>query len=96
VSGGCEDADDARLWTEPDGMHLNVRSLECPQPMVEILRLLDGGQAGDVVIVHLDQEPVPLYPELDDRGWTHEVIASSCGDAACEHEVRLKLVRMTP
>jgi hypothetical protein len=96
VTGDSKDPDDARLWTEPDGVHLDVRSLECPEPMVEILKLLDGGDAGSVVIVHLDQEPVFLYPELDDRGWTHEVIASGCGEALCAHEVRLKLVRMLP
>jgi hypothetical protein len=44
--------------------------------------------------VHLDQEPLFLYPELDDRGWSHELVSSSCGDPSCEDEVRLRLVRM--
>ena len=85
-----------RLWNDRDGLHLDVRSLECPEPMVEILKLIDGGEAGNVLIVHLDQEPVFLYPELDDRGWTHELIAGDCGDASCGNEVRMRLVRMTP
>jgi len=95
VSCRCEDPQGVRLWTGPDGLHLDVRSLDCPEPMVEILKLIDSGEAGNVLIVHLEQEPVFLYPELDDRGWTHEVIAGECGDAACRDEVRLKLVRMT-
>jgi hypothetical protein len=96
VSCGCEGPRGARLWTGSDGLHLDVRALECPEPMVEILKLIDGGEAGNVLIVHLDQEPVFLYPELDDRGWTHELIAGDCGDAGCGNEVRMRLVRMTP
>jgi hypothetical protein len=49
-----------------------------------------------VLIAHLDREPIFLYPELDDRSWSHELITSSCGDPDCEDEVRLRLVRLTP
>ena len=64
-------------------------------PLVQTLGLIERNDVGNVVIVHLDQEPLFLYPELDDRGWSHEVIASSCGDPSCEDEVRLRLVRMS-
>jgi hypothetical protein len=94
MSCDCESPDGSRLWTTPDGVHLNVRGLECPAPMVQTLGLIERGDVGNVIIVHLDQEPLFLYPELDDRGWSHEVISSSCGDPSCEDEVRLRLVRM--
>ncbi len=84
-----------RIWMDPDGLHLDVRSLECPAPMVEVLGLIDRGEAGDVLIVHLDQEPIFLYPELGDRGWTHEMMSEGCGDEACQHGVRLRLTRIT-
>jgi hypothetical protein len=95
VSCHSESPDGSRLWSGPDGLHLDVRSLDCPEPLLEILKLIDSGQAGNVLMVHLDQEPVFLYPELDDRGWTHEVVPGDCGDPACGNEVRLRLVRMS-
>ena len=30
----------------------------------------------------LDREPIFLYLELDDRGWSYEIVPASCGDAA--------------
>jgi hypothetical protein len=51
------------------------------------LRLLASADADTVVIVHLDRDPVMLYPELPQMGWGAETIR---GDAA---EVRLRLRR---
>jgi hypothetical protein len=62
--------------------------------MVAILGMIDRGEAGPVLIAHLDREPIFLYPELDDRGWAHEIMPPSCGAAGCEHEVTLRLVRL--
>jgi hypothetical protein len=92
----CDCWNDADVWRAPDGTHLDVRGLEPPQPMIRILRLIDSGEVDDVLVVHLDREPIFLYPELDDRGWSHEIVAAACGDPACEDEVRLHLVRMVP
>jgi Uncharacterized conserved protein (DUF2249) len=86
----------AEMWQTPEGAHLDVRGLEPPQPMVRILGLIDSGEVGDVLIVHLDREPIFLYPELDDRGWSHEIIAAGRGNPAGEDEVRLQLKRMRP
>ena len=77
------------------GLALDLRGLDPPEPMVAILGLIDSGEAGPVLIAHLDREPIFLYPELDDRGWAHEVLPSACGEANCEHEVRLRIVRVT-
>jgi hypothetical protein len=79
----------SRIWQSEDGVHIDVCGLEPPEPMVQILQLIDGEVAG-AVIAHLDREPVFLYPELDDRGWDHEIISSGCEHA---DEVRLRLVR---
>ena len=62
MSCECESPDGSRLWTTPDGVHLDVRGLECPAPMVQTLGLIERGDVGNVIIVHLDQEPLFLYP----------------------------------
>ncbi len=92
----CDCRNGAEMWQTSEDVHLDVRGLEPPQPMVRILGLIDSGEAGDVLIVHLDREPIFLYPELDDRGWSYEIVAAACGDPACEDEVRLQLIRMRP
>jgi hypothetical protein len=73
-----------------DGVtHLDVRGLPPPEPLVAILRLIDAcdpdGEA--VLIVHLDRDPVFLYPELAERGWAAQRMP------APEGEVRLRLER---
>lgn len=91
---GCAKADDGeRVWRTADAVHIDVRGLEPPEPMVMILGLIDG-ETGSPVIAHLDREPIFLYPELDERGWGHEIIPSECGDPACDDEVLLQLVRL--
>jgi hypothetical protein len=84
-----------RYWVGSDGPHLDVRGLECPEPLVEVLRAVDADESASL-IVHFDQEPVLLYSELGDRGWVHEVLPPDCGDAACSDEVRLRLTRLRP
>lgn len=86
--------DGSRVWHTPDAIHIDVRGLAPPEPMVAILRMIDLGEAGPVLIAHLDREPIFLYPELDDRGWAHEIMPPSCEGAGCEHEVTLRLVRL--
>ena len=74
-----------KYWQEQDGLHIDVRGLDPPEPMVVILGHLDSpGQLGPVT-VHHDREPIYLYPELDVRGWVLEIIAGDPG------EVRLLL-----
>jgi hypothetical protein len=91
----CDNRDDgSRRWRTEEGAHIDLRGLDPPEPMVTILRLIDEGEADSVLIAHFDREPIFLYPELDDRGWTHEMIASSC--AGCGDDVTLRLVRLGP
>ena len=85
--------DNPRIWHAPEADHIDVRGLEAPQPMVAILGLLDSGGAGSTVIAHLDREPIFLYPELDDRGWSHEVVPGGSGGSDSDDEVVVRLVR---
>jgi hypothetical protein len=82
-----------RTWRADGIVHVDVRGLEPPEPMVTILRAIDSGEADNVLVAHLDREPIFLYPELDDRGWSHELMPSSCGGADCEDGVMLRMER---
>jgi len=83
---------DSRQWRTAECIHVDLRGLDPPEPMVTILHLIDSGEAESVLIALFDREPIFLYPELEDRGWTHEMI-SSCGGSGCADEVKLRLVR---
>ena len=81
------------MWRADDAVHIDVRGLDPPEPMVVILRAIDSGEVGTVLVAHLDREPIFLYPELDDRGWSHEILQSSCGSLDCEDGVMLRMER---
>ncbi len=65
----------------------DLRGLEPPGPMVEILRRIGGEDPGDGFTVRLERDPVFLYPELDELGWSCEHLD------APEGEVRLRLFK---
>jgi Uncharacterized conserved protein (DUF2249) len=81
------------MWRAADAVHIDLRGLEPPEPMIAILQTIDGGEVNTALVAHLDREPIFLYPELDDRGWSHELIQSSCGITDCEDGVILRMVR---
>ncbi len=62
-----------KRWRETDGVHLDLRGLLPPDPMIEVLREIDGG-ADCPLILHMDREPIYLYQELEDRGWSGRMI----------------------
>lgn len=78
----------ARRWRDADGWHIDVRGLGPPQPMVEVLRLVDTLTDATPVIVHHERDPLMLYPELAERGWSAGEIEGDPG------EVRLRLERV--
>lgn len=53
-----------------DGVHIDLRDLTPPLPMLAILRLCAAMPAGEAVIAQLDRDPIYLYPELAEIGWT--------------------------
>ena len=84
----------SRVWRTLETTHIDVRGLEPPEPMVAILRTIDSREVDATVIAHLDREPIFLYPELDERGWNHEIIPSPDGGPDCADNVTLRLVRV--
>lgn len=89
-------AEGSRTWRADDAVHIDVRGLEPPEPMIAILQAIDSGEVDTVLVAHLDREPIFLYPELDDRGWNHELMPSPCGSADCEDGVMLRMERWGP
>lgn len=73
-----------KIWSEPDGLHIDVRGLPPPQPLVRIMQLVLGGET-EVIVAHLDRDPTLLYPELAQAGWGAEPLAGE------PDEVRLRL-----
>ncbi len=65
---------------EDGKMTVDVRGLEPPQPLVEILTLLEDPDVTDTVIVFHDRDPLLLYPELEERGWTWSRLPSPDGE----------------
>lgn len=80
----------APVWEEDDGIHIDVRGMAPPRPLLSILRLCAGLGAGRDVIVHHDRDPVFLYSRLADLGWTADVLASGSGEG---DGVRLRLCK---
>lgn len=60
-------------WTEGPVLHLDVRGLVPPRPMVAVLTRLEGEDAPERLTVHLDREPIHLFPELEERGWDYSL-----------------------
>jgi Uncharacterized conserved protein (DUF2249) len=69
-----------RRWRDAQGEHIDVRGLPAPQPLVAILRLVhEQGESDAAVIVHHDRDPLALYPELAEIGWTAVRLPSDAG-----------------
>lgn len=66
----------AMTWSEEDGIHIDVRKLAPPNPLLAIIRLIEGVTGNETVVVHHDREPQLLAPELAERGWHIARIAS--------------------
>ena len=79
--------DDERCWVESDGVHIDVRGLAPPAPLVRILSLVESIRDMTPVIVHHDRDPQLLYVELAELGWAAKRIDAPAG------EVRLRLKR---
>lgn len=76
-----------RRWVETDGIHIDVRGLPAPEPLVAILTLVRELREATPVIVHHERDPQLLYPELAEIGWSAERIEGEPG------EFRLRLER---
>ena len=77
-----------RRWVESGSVHIDVRGLKPPAPLVAILDLVRSIGDKTPVIVHHERDPQLLYPELAEIGWAAVRIDAPPG------EVRLKLERV--
>jgi hypothetical protein len=59
-----------------------------PGPLIAILRLVESDSHQGVIIAHLPRDPLPLYAELTERGWSATPLESAPG------EFRLRLNRL--
>ena len=82
-------ADGSQIWRADDAVHIDLRGLA--EPTATVLSALERGDLDAPLIGHFDQEPIYLYPELEERGWSHEVVESHCGD--CEGGFMLRMMR---
>jgi uncharacterized protein (DUF2249 family) len=81
-------ASSPRQWVDAEGVHVDVRGLPPPQPMTTILSLVSSIRDATAVVVHHDRDPVYLYPELAEIGWSATRVDAPSG------EVRLRLCRV--
>lgn len=77
----------APVRRDQDGLHIDVRGLAAPLPMLAILRLVSAVEPAERIIVHHDRDPVFLYPELAELGWQADTVPGDPG------EVRLSITR---
>lgn len=82
-----------RMWRAEDGVHIDVRGLDHPEPIERLLELIDASEVGTAVIALFSYEPSFLYPEFDHRGWSYEISGAEDDDAECE-DITLRLVRL--
>lgn len=78
------------MWRTVDAIHIDLRGL--PEPVAMVLQTIEGGDVDTALVGHFDQEPILLYPDLEERGWSHEVMEPHCGDG-CEGGFMLRMVR---
>lgn len=62
-----------KRWRENDGVHLDLRGLAPPEPMIKVLSEIDGG-ADYPIILYLERDPIFLYQELEVRGWSSRLM----------------------
>lgn len=80
-----EESAEPKTWNEDKLLHVDLRGMEPPGPLVFILGLIDRPGMGKEVVVHLSQDPLYLYPELNERNWHWAPLDSD------EDEIRLHL-----
>lgn len=79
--------DGAAISTDGATTTIDVRGMEPPRPLIDVLGVIDGPDVADTVIVRHDRDPLLLYPELEERGWTWSRLPAPSG------ELRLRLTR---
>ena len=68
------------ITREGDTLTIDVRGLEPPQPLVDILQLVENSAETETIKVIHDRDPVLLYQELEDRNWSWTAISAPEGE----------------
>lgn len=55
-------------------MKLDNRGLEPPEPMMRTLAELENLNESEELVIINDRRPMFLFPELEERGYSHETI----------------------
>ncbi|MDH3596869.1 MAG: DUF2249 domain-containing protein [Rhodospirillales bacterium] len=78
------------LW-DSGALCLDLRGIDTPpKPLVAIVELIERADTGDSVRVLIARDPINLYPELLERGW------SWSKEFAEDGSLRLTLTRDVP
>ncbi|MGA2893710.1 MAG: hypothetical protein ABSE22_12625 [Xanthobacteraceae bacterium] len=81
-----------RMWRTADAVHIDLRGAS--EPIAALMQAIDSGGIDSALVGHFECEPIFLYPELDERGWSHEILESHCGGGPdCEDGLMLRMVR---
>ncbi len=65
--GGPGSADQAAA------VELELRDMEPPQPMIEILSALEKLRPGEQLVALLPHKPIPLFPRLEEAGCLYSI-----------------------
>ncbi len=64
-------AGDVPVFREDGALCLDLRGIDTPpKPLVAVVELIERADTGDTVRVLIARDPVNLYPELIERGWS--------------------------
>lgn len=68
-----------KLHREEGRLHIDVRGLEPPEPLVAILSIIDPPDFNEPLTVIIDREPIYLYRELVERCWNWKLQSADQG-----------------
>lgn len=69
-----------KSWRDADGLHVDTRGLEPPDPMVAIVWHMQQPDEQGPIMVYLERNPVYLFPELSEHGWEWEITKDTPND----------------
>ena len=69
-----------RSWQARDGLHIDTRGLDPPDPMVAILIHVEQPDQQGPITAYFDRDPIPLFEELAERGWSCDYLLRNPGD----------------
>lgn len=76
----------SKTWRDGEDLHLDVRGLPPPQPMVMALEFLDTLDDTRALFLHTPFVPMPLLDEVECRGWAWTIVSEAPGDVVVHLE----------